>query len=194
MNKKSSLGPLYLAIKGLLKWFKKTHCSGIIIGGIAASLLGKPRTTRDIDALVFVDENKWPEFLKTGENFGFYPRNKDILKFAEQNRILLLTHKPTHIDIDISFGFLPFEKESLNRAITLPIGGITIPLPTPEDLIIMKAVAHRHQDLLDIEGIIEANPELDFKRIKYWVKEFAEVLETKEIFDDIRKLLPKKSR
>ena len=60
-----------------------------------------------------------------------------------------------------------------------------IHLPTPEDLIIMKAVAHRPKDWLDIQGIIQSHPDLDRRRIREWVTQFAELLEMPELWDAI---------
>ncbi len=62
---------------------------------------------------------------------------------------------------------------------------LKIRLPTPEDLIIMKAVAHRPKDLLDIQGIIQSHPHLDRERIQDWVTQFADLLEMPELWDDI---------
>jgi hypothetical protein len=56
----------------------------------------------------------------------------------------------------------------------------------------MKAVAHRPIDLEDIRSILEVNPNVDLKRIRYWVKEFAKTLEMPEIWNDLKKLLPRK--
>jgi hypothetical protein len=64
-----------------------------------------------------------------------------------------------------------------------------IRLPTPEDLIIFKAVAHRPKDLLDIQAIIESHPGLDRERIKAWVTEFSRILEMPELWADIAGLL-----
>jgi len=192
LSKKSLLEPLYSALKNLVKWFKESDCSGLIIGGVAVSLSSQPRTTRDIDALILLEEAKWSDFLKLGKKFGFQPRFKDTLKFAQQNRVLLVKHQPTKIDIDISFGILPFEKEVLNRAKKIKVADFFVPLPTPEDLIIMKAVAHRPIDLEDVRSILEFHPEVDTKRIKYWVRRFAKVLEIPEIWSDVKKLLSKK--
>jgi hypothetical protein len=69
------------------------------------------------------------------------------------------------------------------------VAGLTLNLPTPEDLIIMKAVAHRPKDLLDIEGIVQSQPTLDKERIGFWVKQFADLLEKPELWDDIVDLL-----
>ncbi len=65
------------------------------------------------------------------------------------------------------------------------LGDLAIRLPTPEDLIILKAVAHREQDLLDIRAVVASHPNLDRQRIGRWVREFAQVLEMPELWDDI---------
>jgi len=49
----------------------------------------------------------------------------------------------------------------------------------------MKAVAHRHQDMEDIQAVIERHPHLDRQRIRLWVQQFAEVLEAPELWTDI---------
>jgi hypothetical protein len=41
------------------------------------------------------------------------------------------------------------------------------------------------KDLLDIQGIIESNSDLDQERIKFWVSQFSELLEMPELWDDI---------
>lgn len=53
----------------------------------------------------------------------------------------------------------------------------------------MKAIAHRPQDLRDIEAIAQAQGRLDRPRIHRMVKEFADVLEMPEIYDDLKKTL-----
>jgi len=103
--------------------------------------------------------------------------------------VLLIKHIKSGVGIDISFGALPFEEECIKRSKKIKLAKLNIPLPSPEDLIIMKAVAHRPKDLIDIESIIDANPHLDVRRIKYWVNEFATILEMPEIADNIAKIL-----
>ncbi|MGH9340912.1 MAG: hypothetical protein ACRD1R_15280 [Acidobacteriota bacterium] len=40
----------------LLSWFKEIGIQGILIGGAAASILRRPRVTRDVDALVLLEQ------------------------------------------------------------------------------------------------------------------------------------------
>lgn len=189
MPKTEPLVPLLDALNDLVAWFQAAHVSGVVIGGVAASLLGRPRVTRDVDAMVFVSEAEWAGFLSLGAKFGFVPRRADAIEFAKMARVLLVQHSASGIDVDVVFGALPFEEETLARAVQVEISGIHVPLPSPEDLIIMKAVAHRPRDLADIESVMDAHPTLDIGRIRRWVREFANALEMPDIFDDTNKIL-----
>ena len=71
----------------------------------------------------------------------------------------------------------------------ITIADLSIRLPTPEDLIIMKAIAHRPKDLVDIRTIADKYPDLDRKRIENWVKSFGEALELPDLWNQIEQLL-----
>ncbi len=176
-------------LKDLLLWFRNSPGEFLIIGGIAVSLLTRPRTTQDVDVLSLLNESQWGEFLKIGQRFGFEARRGDVLDFAEKNRVMLLRHLKSGVNIDISFGYLPFEEESIRRRTFHKVGPLRIPLPTPEDLIIMKMVAHRSQDMIDVKTILQTYPKLDRQRIQKWVKEFSKVLENPGILSDLKKIM-----
>jgi hypothetical protein len=177
----------------LVLWWQAQQAPGVVIGGLAVALLGRPRVTRDIDAMVLLPEDRWPAFVDAGSAFGFVPRLPDTLAFAREARVLLLRHQPTAIDVDVALGCLPFEEEVVARATAVQVAGVSVPLPTPEDLIIMKAVAHRDRDLLDIEGLLAAHPHLDVRRIRRWVRAFADALDTPELYDDLQRRLAHRS-
>jgi hypothetical protein len=120
------------ALGDLLAWFKAEGVRAVIIGGVAASLLGRPRATRDVNVLVWLGEDAWEHFLASAAPFGFTARLADPLAFARQSRVLPLTHRPSAIPVDISLGGLPFEEEILQRAANREVAGLVVPLPTPE--------------------------------------------------------------
>ena len=181
-------------LKDLLSWFKAAKTRGVVIGGIAVGLIGRPRLTEDVDALVFLEEEQWDSFINIGSQFGFRPRISDPLIFADKNRVLLMHHRPSGYAVDISFGVLPFEEEAIKRCTRIRLGSVALPIPTPEDLVIMKAIAHRPKDWEDIRTILDAHPRLDLRRINRWVKQFAEILENSEIFLDLKKIIGEKAK
>ena len=194
MSETKALAPLLAVIADLIAWLKAEEVVGVVIGGLAASLLGRPRLTRDVDVLVVVDEGRWAGFLTTGAKYGFVPRQSDTLTFARQSRVLLVRHEPSGLDADVVFGSLPFERETVARSVWVEVSGVLVPLPRPEDLIILKAVAHRPQDLADIEAILAAQPRLNLRRVRRWVAEFSEALSMPEILRDLEALLSQRCK
>jgi hypothetical protein len=66
---------------------------------------------------------------------------------------------------------------------------LSIRLPTPEDLIIMKAIAHRLKDLEDIRTIADKHSDLDINRIEEWVKSFGDAMDLPDLWGQVRLLL-----
>ena len=189
-SKRTLPAPLAEALKDLVFWLETEQVSQVIVGGVAVALIARPRVTQDIDAVIWVDTGLLDSFIKSGERFRITPRIDDIVEFARLNRVLLLQHEATGIGIDLSCGALPFESEMIDRAIELTVKSLKIRVATPEDLIVMKALPRRNRDIADIEAIIDINPNLDYERIRYWVREFAIALEMPEILTDLEKMLP----
>lgn len=161
----------------------------MVIGGVAVGLLGWPRFTRDLGAVVLVEEERWPELLADAPRFGLVPRIREALAFAARNRVLLLRHAGSSVEVDVSFSALPFEREAIARATRVRVSGISVPLPTPEDLIIMKAVANRPQDLADIESLLHAHSNLDLRRVRRKVREFARAMDRPAMLADLEGLM-----
>ncbi len=177
--------PFYGPLEALQRLMKKFNDRGVVIGGVAASLLGKPRYTADVDAVFLLSVEEIPQFIEAAEAEGIAPRIPNADEFARKNRVLLLKHAATETDIDISLGILSFEQEMVERSVIESIGNLSIRLPTPEDLIITKAIAHRPKDIEDIRAVVDKHPDLDIARIQQWVKQFADVLGMPSLWDDI---------
>jgi len=190
--KSQFLSPLLPALRALCALLKKSHKQGMIIGGVASSLLGHPRLTMDIDATVMIDDKDIDQFLILAAAEGLSPRRTHSAEFMRQSAMLLLQHDASGVPIDINQGRLPFESLAAGKAKTKRHGGISIPMPTPEDLIVMKAVAHRPKDLEDIRGIVESQSRLDTVYIQKHVQDFGRALDMSELWKDISQLFEKR--
>lgn len=56
-------------LNDLLAWLQKSQVPFVVIGGVAASILGRPRVTNDVDILVMLSEDRWDGFLAEGRQF-----------------------------------------------------------------------------------------------------------------------------
>jgi hypothetical protein len=189
MASSDMLEPLAAPLTAVQRLIEQLDNQGVVIGGVAASLLGRPRLTADTDALILLSVGDIPHLLDLAGREGLQPRISSVAEFARQNRVVLLRHVASGIDVDISLGLLPFEVETVERSQEHQVGSLVVRLPTPEDLIILKAVAHRAKDMLDIEAVIAVQQRLDTARIRFWVQQFADLLELPELWTDLEKLL-----
>ncbi len=103
-----------------------------------------------------------------------------------------MKHVASGIDLDLTFGGLPFEVDAVSNSDRHEIAGLSVRLPRVEDLLIMKAIAHRPKDLQDIEGLLRAHPHADVTRVRQWVREFAAATGMGDMLDEFDKLLAKR--
>lgn len=104
------------ALKALMQWLTSERLDGAIIGGVAVSIRGRPRITKDVDAVVLADDVGWPRALDSAARYGLVPRIDNALDFASRSRMLLLRHEKSGVEVDVSLGGLPFEREAVQRA------------------------------------------------------------------------------
>ena len=141
-----------------------------------------------MDALLRLDERSLDHFLDMAMAEGFRPRIPDAISFARRSAVLLLEHKASRVGVDLTICRLPFDFSAIDRARVIVMGDLQFSVVTPEDRIIMKAIAHRPQDFQDIRAVVRANPQLDSNRVRAQVQEFANLLEMPELWKDIAAL------
>jgi hypothetical protein len=134
------------------------------IGGIAVQVWGRPRLTTDVDITLYTDlineEDYISKFLAK-----YRPRVPNIEEFALQMRVMPL-ETSDGVGIDVVFGGLSEPNSQLERASYQKFtDAIALKVCSAEDLIILKTIAWRPQDIFDIEGIVTKQSELDWTYI-----------------------------
>jgi hypothetical protein len=185
----SALDPLLPALRDLETCLRSRKIPHLTIGAVAVCVVARERYTNDLDTLIWVDSGELQSLLAALTIHGFESRISDPIPFAQRTRVLLLRHVKTGIHVDLSCGALPFEEEAIQRGQSVLVGGLTLRVATPEDLIVMKAVANRARDIADIESIVDVCESLDVGRIRRWVQDFAELLEMPEILQKLESIL-----
>ena len=181
--------PLFIgALTDLTELLDKAGFPAMIVGSVAASILGRPRATRDIDALAVAPDDQWSRLVESATARGILPRIENPLEFARRTRVLLLRHTESSIDINVILSSLPFEAEAVSRATVHDLGGVSVRLPPVEDLLVMKAIAHRPQDLRDIEGLLDVFPKTNVESVRQFIREFAAAAEIPDLPEEFEKL------
>jgi hypothetical protein len=155
--------------------------SNCLIGGIAVQRWGEPRLTEDVDLTLltgFGGEEPYVDAL-----LELYPaRVQSPREFALAHRVVLLKTEDG-VGIDIALGGLPFEKNLIARATEFEfVSGERLRTCSAEDLLVMKAVAGRDQDWMDIKGVlIRQGGKLDWRVVFSELRPLCELKEAPEI-------------
>lgn len=166
------------ALRAVGKALAGLGAPSMIIGGVAAIAQGAARLTTDIDATVLAGVEEVESLVTAFRKAGVSPRQADAEAFARENRVLLLRHDTSGVEIDLSIAGLSFEERALGRAELRELGGIKVRVAHPTDLIIYKMVAHRTRDLDDAEAMVRLHRNrIDFAEVDASVREFARLLE-----------------
>jgi predicted nucleotidyltransferase len=110
----------------------------LVLGGLASSLVGRPRWTHDIDFLVRPDDAR--EVLAVLQAAGFTTEETDpvwIYKAFKRD-----------VMVDVIFmvmGGIYLDDEMLSRSIERDYGGLRLRIPSPEDQIVIKGIVHREE-------------------------------------------------
>jgi len=124
-----------------------------IIGGLAVQHWGEPRVTRDVDVTLlagFGDEEQIAQTLLK----RFQPRVPNFLEMVLRARVALLKDE-NEVGLDVALGALPFEERVIQRSREVRfLHEWSLRICSAEDLMVMKALAGRSRDWLDIETVV----------------------------------------
>jgi len=177
------------ALRDLIQLLQRAHRSGVVIGGVAVGLHGYSRATADIDMIVDGTDIDLANFFEQARASGFEPRVADALEFARRTYVLPLKHSATGVPVDLSLAFTPFEQEALANAVLVALPTVSAPVARPEDLVIMKALAQRPVDWVDIREIYRLHADaIDLNRVRYWVEQFGEAVGDPELWTRVAPL------
>jgi Uncharacterised nucleotidyltransferase len=110
----------------------------LVLGGLASSLVGRPRWTHDIDFLVRPDDAR--DVLEALRGAGFTTEETDpvwIFKAFKDD-----------VMVDIIFmvmGGIYLDDEMRTHSIERDYDGLRLRIPSPEDQIVIKAIVHREE-------------------------------------------------
>ncbi|MGD9637310.1 MAG: nucleotidyl transferase AbiEii/AbiGii toxin family protein [Pirellulales bacterium] len=148
--------PLQITLTDAVRFLDAQGVPYALIGGLAASLRGRPRATVDVDLVVVMEIDGIAEFLRQLQQTALRPVFDDAETVARQAFLLPLRHARTKVKVDLAIGLSGFEQQAVGRAETLQLGNEPVRVATAEDLILMKVLAGRPQDEQDLVGLVLA--------------------------------------
>jgi predicted nucleotidyltransferase len=171
------------ALASLARLLEQHQLDYMVIGGLANAVWGEPRATLDIDVTIAAETSDTLRIVTALEN-EFRVLASDPVSFVGETRVLPLESR-SGVRVDLIFGLLPFEREAVARARSVEVAGGEIRFCTPEDLILLKIISRREQDLTDVQGILRRRfRDLDLDYLEPRIKELSTLLTRPEIWQN----------
>src|SRR5262245_48397427 len=126
-----------------------------LIGGMATSYRSQPRFTKDIDLLLNIPKVVLPSLLEELGRRGLTFDHQATSQAWTRQHMAVLSYRG--IRIDWLKPVLPLYQHVIDRATIESWTNQPIKIATPEGLILLKLLAFRTQDQLDIENLVAAN-------------------------------------
>ena len=163
-----------------------------VVGGVAVAFCSTPRFTADIDAVILDIDDRLEWLIESLGKAGYSPRTSEPVAFARRTRVLTLIDADG-TGIDLMMGLLPFDENLVRTAIAgRGANGLIVPSASPENLIVMKAIAWRPKDIEDIRQIVSVNPEIDRSTVLSIFTDYAELLEVEDRVSELATIMAPK--
>ncbi len=137
----------------ICKFLERAQLRHCLIGGLALQRWGQPRATADVDVCLMADVDKEADVVDLLLN-RYQSRIDDALEFVQQYRVLLLASREG-VALDVSFASLPYEQRVFSRSVSWkPDSQRQLRICSAEDLVVLKSLAGRPQDWIDVANIL----------------------------------------
>ncbi len=152
-------------------------CRWYVFGAQAVIIWGRPRLTTDVDVTVEIASGGTESLVATLTSAGFHRTEDFSDEFVRVTRVLPFSHATTGMALDVVLAGPGLEEQFLDRVQVVDIAGVSVPVISPEDLIVTKALAGRAKDLEDIRGVLLARgTALDLNYIRHTLTMLEEAL------------------
>ncbi|MFA5098382.1 MAG: DUF6036 family nucleotidyltransferase [Candidatus Margulisiibacteriota bacterium] len=155
-----------LYYEDIIKKLNKKKIKYLLIGGIAVNLHGVQRATGDMDIMLAMDKSNLLKFVSAVEELGLEPKVPvDPRELADPVKVNEWKRKKNmkvfsfwdidnpYIVIDVmTENYIAFERAYKRRKV-IESWGVKVPIISMKDLIELKKIAGRPQDLADIEAL-----------------------------------------
>ena len=176
------LADLSKVLAGWGRWY--------VFGAQAVIAYGVPRLSADVDVTLRLAPEDPERFATDMQAAGFALRVDDP-DFVRRTRVMPFVHLATAMPVDVVLAASGLEDEFLDRARMMDLGGTSVPLIDPEDLVIAKVLAGRPKDLDDARNLWRIRGhELDAERIQRTLRLLEEALSQSDLvpsFESIRR-------
>lgn len=177
MKKNNALhGPLHDALRVVVGALERHKIPYALTGGLALAQHGIVRATEDIDLVLAIPQLKLPAVLESLRAGGCSLDVRKTIRAWLEHHIVQMEFRG--VRIDWLAPVLPAFQSVLKSAVVRPIAGIPVRVASAEGLILLKLIAFREEDKIDVRGLLAVHEaRLDLSAVR---EELLEIFEPED--------------
>jgi hypothetical protein len=155
--------------------FEGMNAPYAIMGGLAVRVYALPRPTYDVDFTVSLARQALPALYREAEQLGFSIPAAQVGGWVDAVHGMPVIKLqwfigPRAVDVDLFLAETPFQAEVLRRRRKHSAEGWDGWFVTAEDLILLKLLANRPKDRVDVADILFIQGDLDVTYMRRWAE------------------------
>ncbi len=170
------MSDLTSVLADFVRLFDELAMDYAVMGGLAVRVHGIPRPTFDLDFTVAINRQELPRFYERVTAAGYTIPEAYSTGWVDQVAGLPLIKVKffvagNSVDLDLFLAESPFQRELMKRRQRHVVDGQPTWVVSPEDLILLKLIAHRPRDFVDVADVLFAQGQLDEAYLRRWATE-----------------------
>lgn len=159
--------------RDLVQFFEAEGIPYVLMGGLAVRIHALPRPTFDVDFTVLLPRAQLPRLYQQVEGLGCTVPAAQLSGWVDCVQGLPVVKFQVWvgnrtIDIDLFLAETQFQQHLLTRRQRHRAEDFEAWFVSPEDLILLKLLAGRPKDLIDISDILFIQGQLDENYLRHW--------------------------
>ncbi len=176
------------SLKAMVACFEELKILYVVMGGLAVRIHALPRPTNDVDFTILLPRERLGEWFRAIEQLGYTVPEIYLTGWVDQVAGMPIVKLRTFledglgVDVDVFLAESDFQRSLIERRMRVEVDSQSIFVVTPEDLLLLKLIANRPRDILDVQDLIFTQGQLDESYLRYWAAAL-------EITDRLEKVL-----
>jgi hypothetical protein len=160
----------------IIAQIERMAVSYVIMGGLAVRAYSIPRATEDIDFTLALRREQVVDFLLALDLDDFEVPEPYLKGWVDEVKGLKLVKVKRYVvggavDVDLFLADSDYQDEVLRRKCLAEVEGRRYWIASAEDIVLLKLIAGRPRDLIDVADVLFTQGELDVEYMRLWARQ-----------------------
>lgn len=166
------------ALRSVIQVLDQRSIPYAVMGGLAVRVYAIPRFTNDVDLTISLGRDELPALFEALRSINceipppYWTGWLDSVAGLPLFKAVFIGSERS-VEIDLFVAETKFQQSLIQRRQRIQVGTEQIAFVSPEDLILLKLIASRPRDLIDVQDILFTMGELNVEYLEKWAKELS---------------------